>query len=113
MPALDVRGVREGNASRRRRRADADFLAYVLGVGRRIAQVRQRLGLTQQEAADRARMELTQWQRLERGRTNPTLQTMFEAAAALETSVAALARPRLERAPNPARPGRPTRRTRT
>ena len=82
----------------------------MVGVGRRLAYLRQRLGLTQQEAADRSGMELTQWQRLERGRTNPTLQTLFDAATALETSVSAIARPRVERASNPVRAGRPAKR---
>lgn len=103
--------MREGSTSRRGRRADAEFQAYVLGVGRRIAYLRGRSGLTQQEAASRAGMELTQWQRLERGRTNPTLQTLFEAARALSTNVVALARPRKDVTENPARPGRPARRT--
>lgn len=49
------------------------------------------LGLTQAEVAERSGLDTTAVQGIETGRVNPTIQAVWLLAAALETSVGALA----------------------
>jgi transcriptional regulator with XRE-family HTH domain len=58
--------------------------------GKKIAAVREGLGLTQEEAADRAGIDYKRWQRLESGSVNPTLRTLLRVAEALETNLWAM-----------------------
>lgn len=53
-------------------------------IGRKIAEFRRALGLTQEEAAERLGMPLKNYQRVERGLQNLTVKTLVRVAAALE-----------------------------
>jgi DNA-binding XRE family transcriptional regulator len=67
---------------------------------RRISQIRLTLELTQEAAASRANLPFPTYQALEsrseKKRFNPTLDTLFRVAHALETSVSDLTRPPTE-----------------
>jgi transcriptional regulator with XRE-family HTH domain len=54
-------------------------------VGRKIAERRQALGLTQEEMAERIGMPLKNYQRIERGLQNLTIRSLVRIAAALQT----------------------------
>jgi transcriptional regulator with XRE-family HTH domain len=62
----------------KRERAD-DVIA---DVGRRVAEIRRAMGLTQQEAAERLRMPLKNFQRIESG-MNLTIRTLVRLARGL------------------------------
>jgi transcriptional regulator with XRE-family HTH domain len=61
----------------------------IADVGRRIAEARQALGLTQQEAAERLRMPLKNLQRYEAG-SNLTIRTLVRVAGGLGVSTKSL-----------------------
>ena len=91
---------------------DADDL--VRDVGRRVAELRIGLGLTQEELAEQLDVPPRYVQRVEAGRVNFTLRSLQRWAEVLGVKVAKLlVKPRL-RAPGPGRPpgkkGRPSRR---
>jgi transcriptional regulator with XRE-family HTH domain len=73
-------------------------------VGRRIAELRRKLRLTQAELAERLETTISNYQRIEHGFQNLTILTMAKIAAALDTTVVALLK-----APRAAKPkrGRP------
>jgi len=98
---------REANRARRERREGDEFKAFLAGVGRRIAALRSRAALTQQEAAERAGLHLTLWQRLEAGTANSTILVFHDVARALEVEVPSLMKP-LAEGPSRRR-GRPSR----
>jgi len=78
--------------------------AVVDAVGRRIAEVRQHHGMTQEQAAERLGISLRHMKRLEAGH-NMTLFTLARVAYAFDVAPAALlAQPRSSA---PRRPGRP------
>jgi transcriptional regulator with XRE-family HTH domain len=78
--------------------------AIIEDVGRRIADVRRHLCLTQEQAAERLGISLRHMKRLEAGH-NMTLFTLARVAFALDVApVALLAAPRSSA---PRRPGRP------
>jgi transcriptional regulator with XRE-family HTH domain len=54
----------------------------IAGVGRRVAEIRESLGLTQQEMAERLRMPLKNLQRIEAG-MNLTIRTLVRLARGL------------------------------
>ena len=70
----------------RPRSADAPRVAF----GRRVRDLRRRLGLTQQELAHRAGMHWTYLSGIERGRRNPALVNISRLADALDVSLAEL-----------------------
>lgn len=77
---------------------------FVEGVGRRIAELRQELGWTQEEAAERLEVTIRHMKRIERGH-NMTLRTLEWIASVLKVTPAALVSPPKEW---PVRsPGRP------
>lgn len=59
-------------------------------VGRRIAQLRARTGVSARVLAECADMDLTNYQRIERGAGNPTISTLLQIATALEVDVSEL-----------------------
>jgi transcriptional regulator with XRE-family HTH domain len=78
--------------------------AVIEAVGRRIAEVRQHHGLTQEKAAERLGISLRHMKRIEAGH-NMTLFTLARIAFALDVTPASLlAAPRSSA---PRRPGRP------
>ena len=77
---------------------------FVEGVGRRIAEIRQERGWTQEEAAERLEVTLRHMKRLERGH-NMTLRTLQWIASVLKVAPAILVSPPKEWAVR--RPGRP------
>ena len=79
----------------------------VIDVGRRVAELRQARGLTQEELAERARCSLKYLQRVEAGR-NMRIDTLVRFANLFRVGIAELfASPASRR---PRRPGRPARR---
>lgn len=56
-------------------------------IGQRIKTIRNNLKLTQAETAKRAKISRTYFADVERGRYNPSLETLNDIAAALETTV--------------------------
>jgi transcriptional regulator with XRE-family HTH domain len=85
---------------------EADDL--VRDVGRRVAELRIRLGLTQEELAERLDVLPRYVQRAEAGKVNFTLRSLHRWADVLGVAVAKLfAKPRIR----PTRPGRPTKRS--
>ncbi len=82
--------------------ASADDL--LRAVGRRIGEIRQAAGMTQEEAAERLGIAIRVYRRLESGRENLTLRTMFKITTALGVTVADLLVPPQSTA---ARRGRP------
>jgi transcriptional regulator with XRE-family HTH domain len=86
-------------------RLDADRV--IKDVGRRVAEVRADLGLTQEQLAERLRMDTNNLQRIETGRQNITIRMIVRLASALGCQPAALfERPRTR----DVRRGRPPRR---
>lgn len=59
-------------------------------VGRRVRELRQGLGISQQDLADLAQLHPTNLGLLERGHGNPKLDTLARVATALDTSIADL-----------------------
>ena len=59
-------------------------------IGRRIAAIRAKVGVSARVLAECADMDLTNFQRLERGIGNPTIATLVQIATALEIDVAEL-----------------------
>lgn len=59
-------------------------------IGQRIKMIRNNLKLTQAETAKRAKISRTYFADVERGRYNPSLETLNDIAAALETTVEAI-----------------------
>jgi transcriptional regulator with XRE-family HTH domain len=86
---------------------EPDLRALLAGIGNRIAYLRRRAGLTQQDAADLAEIDLRQWGRLEAGKTNPTVKTLYAVARALQVDLQAVVKPRFGRSER--RRGRPRR----
>lgn len=77
----------------------------LLGLGRRISELRHAHNFTQEQAAARLRMLAPNYARIEQGRQNVTVETLVRIANFLEVSLADLfAAPASNRA---ARPGRP------
>lgn len=64
---------------------------YMRDVGRNIAVVRKRAGLSQDQLAERADLGVKFISRIERGVAVPSLTTMRSLASALQTTVGALA----------------------
>lgn len=64
--------------------------AASIEVGRRIAAIRTRAGISARSLAECADMDLTNYQRIERGEGNPTVTTLIQIATALEVDAAAL-----------------------
>lgn len=62
-------------------------------VGRRIAELRARAGLTQAQVAEAVAMTVTNYQRIEAGTQNLTLRTMARIARALGVRVVDLLAP--------------------
>jgi transcriptional regulator with XRE-family HTH domain len=81
-----------------------DPQSVIEAVGRRIAEVRQLHGLTQEEAAEQLGISLRHMKRLEAGH-NMTIFTLARIAFALDVAPAALLAPPQSSAPR--RPGRP------
>ena len=105
-----ARTAREATSQKRRDRADTVLLAFLAGVGRQVAYLREHAELTQAEAAERAGLDARHWGRLEAGSTNPTVQTLLSVAKALEVEPNVLLVPRREA--NPRRRGRPPKKNR-
>lgn len=61
-------------------------------VGSRVRELRQALGISQQDLADLAQLHATNLGKLERGRANPRLDTLARLAVALDTSIADIVR---------------------
>jgi transcriptional regulator with XRE-family HTH domain len=83
-------------SSRRYRESPRFRLAMQL-LGAKIKKLRERQGLTLEEAAVRAEMDLTHWQKLEAGKLNPTMVTLLRVADGLGATMERLfreARPR-------------------
>ncbi|MFO0763045.1 MAG: helix-turn-helix transcriptional regulator [Byssovorax sp.] len=59
-------------------------------MGRKIAELRRGLGLTQEELAERLRMSIKNLQRIERGLQNLTIRTLVRMATALGVKTAEL-----------------------
>ena len=59
-------------------------------IGKRIATIRAKAGVSARVLAECADMDLTNFQRLERGIGNPTIVTLVQIATALEVDVAEL-----------------------
>ena len=59
-------------------------------LGRRLCELRQDFGITQQDLADLAHVDTTSISRIERGFGNPTLDLITRLAVALDTPVANL-----------------------
>lgn len=76
----------------------------VLHVGRRIAALRVRHGMTQDELAERAGVSLKYLQRIEAGRENLSIKSLARWAALLEAHVAELFRGRVRSQAGPGRP---------
>lgn len=62
-------------------------------IGRKLAELRARAGLTQEQLAERLDMETNNLQRIELGMQNLTVRTLVRLARALEVPVAHLFRP--------------------
>lgn len=62
-------------------------------LGRKIKELRVRLGITQEELADRCHIFRTYLSRIESGRANPTLTALHVLADGLEVSVLELLSP--------------------
>lgn len=70
---------------------DAPGVARALKqLGKRIRALRQKLELTQGEAAKIAKLDEKHWQEIEAARTNPTVATLVGVARALKVPIAAL-----------------------
>lgn len=74
------------------REQPVDAAAYLISVGERIREHRNRLGLTQGEVAERASLTRPYLSAVERGRQNITLEALLRLATALEISIADLLR---------------------
>ena len=86
---------------------EPDDEALLDAVGRRIGELRQRVGLTQAEVAERFGTTISNYQRIEHGLQNLTLITMAKIARVLSVEVGSLLeRPRSKRRG----PGRPPKR---
>ena len=59
-------------------------------IGRRIASIRAKAGVSARVLAECADMDLTNYQRIERGIGNPTIATLVQIATALEVDVSEL-----------------------
>ncbi|WP_162621922.1 helix-turn-helix domain-containing protein [Microbacterium suaedae] len=59
-------------------------------VGRRIAHLRAKTGVSARALAECADMDLSNYQKIERGRGNPTVATLLQIATALEVDVGEL-----------------------
>jgi DNA-binding XRE family transcriptional regulator len=55
------------------------------GIGQRIAELRERLHLTQDQVAQRAGIRQSEMSRIERGKANPTQATLAKVAAAADS----------------------------
>ena len=73
-------------------------------VGRRLAELRRDLGLTQEQLAERLRMEANNLQRIELGMQNLTLRTLVRLANELEVKPGALFEPPRSRVVRRGRP---------
>jgi transcriptional regulator with XRE-family HTH domain len=69
---------------------DAETPALQAVLGTNVRRRRERLGLTQAQAADLAGMTVARWQFIEYGRVNATLSTLARIASALQTDADAL-----------------------
>lgn len=70
--------------------AHEDPQEVIRDVGRRIAEIRTGLGLTQEQMAERLGMTLKGYQFIERGVQNLTIKTMVKVAGALDVRTAEL-----------------------
>ncbi|MEN9797278.1 MAG: hypothetical protein RL653_974 [Pseudomonadota bacterium] len=77
-------------------------------LGRRVAELRRRAGMTQEELAEQVDTSTRYVQQVEAGRQNLTLELMVRFANGLEVDPAALLQP-LEGPPAQRLPGRPPR----
>jgi transcriptional regulator with XRE-family HTH domain len=92
-------------ASRRQRYRSAPRKSRALPeatarLAEKLATLRKRRDLTQEEAADRATIEVKHLQLLERGGGNPTLATLIALAKALGVEVYELLKPPRKRRPS-------------
>lgn len=88
------------------RKAEAERV--MKDVGRRLAELRRDLGLTQEQLAERLRMEANNLQRIELGMQNLTLRTLVRLANELDVKPGALLeapRSRLVRRGRPSKAG--------
>jgi len=70
--------------------ANQDADEVIQGVGRRIAELRLALGLTQDQLGERLDMDTNNLQRIETGRQNLTIRTLVRVANVLDVPVRAL-----------------------
>lgn len=84
--------------------AKADAKNVKLSVGRRVAEERNALGLTQFDLAERIEVSPQYVGLVEQGRQNLTIETIVKVANALEISVSALFEPATTSRPPPGRP---------
>jgi transcriptional regulator with XRE-family HTH domain len=63
---------------------------YLVEFGRRLRAVRRYRDITQDELAEQVGTSRTRLSRIERGRTNPTLESIYRLARALDIHPAAL-----------------------
>lgn len=101
---------REANEQRKRRREGPEFAAFLRGVGSRIYFLREKVGLTQQEASARAGLDIRLWQRLEAGEANSTLLVFHDVARVLGVEVHQVTRPYAGKPVARRGPGRPPKR---
>lgn len=73
-------------------------------VGRRVAELRSELGLTQAEFAEHMEFSVRYLQSVEAGAENLTLETIAKLASVLKAKPAALFEPPVTKKPRPGRP---------
>jgi UDP-N-acetylglucosamine 1-carboxyvinyltransferase len=73
-------------------------------VGRRIAELRTRAGLTQADVAEKLKTTVSNYQRIEHGLQNLTIKTAVRIAAAIGVSTASLFEASASRKPRRGRP---------
>jgi transcriptional regulator with XRE-family HTH domain len=94
--------LREGNRLFLEPLEDPDRL--IEQVGRRIAELRTRAGLTQAEVAEKLRTTVSNYQRIEHGLQNLTIKTAARIASAIGVSTASLFEASASRQPRRGRP---------
>jgi transcriptional regulator with XRE-family HTH domain len=70
--------------------AQAKYAHYVMKVAYATRQARQRLGLTQEQAAHQAEVSVRWYAQLESGKLNPTLELLFKVSEAFDMMPAML-----------------------
>lgn len=80
------------------------------GLGHRVRELRERIGLTQEQLAERANLHTTYISGIERGRRNPGLNILAQLAKALRVTLPSLLTDLRPHGPILARSGRPRKR---